>query len=78
MATKEQLNTIFQMVFDDDAIRISPEMTADDIDGWDSLSHINLITAVESHFKVRFSRKELLTMKNIGDLISAIEGKLVG
>ncbi len=78
MATIEQLNTIFQMVFDDDAIRISPEMTADDIDGWDSLSHINLITAVESHFKVRFSRKELLVMKNVGDLISAIELKLAG
>ena len=72
----ELLNDIFRMVFDDDGIQIKPEMTANDIDGWDSLSHVNLITAVESHFKIRFSQKELLTLKNVGDLFATIQRKL--
>lgn len=78
MTTMEQLTGIFQMVFDDDTIRIGPEMTADDIEGWDSLSHVNLIIAVETKFKIRFSRKELLTFRNIGDLHNAIAAKTSG
>jgi acyl carrier protein len=76
MDTREILNSIFQQVFDDDSIRISPELTANDIDGWDSLSHVNLIVAVETRFNIRFSQKELLTFKNIGDLFKCIEGKI--
>jgi acyl carrier protein len=76
MNTKEILNGVFQQVFDDDTIAISPEMTANDIDGWDSLSHVNLIVAVETRFGIRFSQKELLTFKNIGDLLRCIEGKI--
>ena len=76
MTTKEQLNTIFQTVFDDDTINIAPEMTANDIDGWDSLSHVNLIVAIESSFNIRFSQKELLTFKNVGDLLKCIESKI--
>ena len=72
----ENLNQIFRMVFDDDAIQILPEMTANDVDGWDSLSHVNLIVAVENSFKIRFTQKELLTFKNIGDLYRSIEKKL--
>lgn len=75
MTTLQTLTDVFRMVFDDDEIRITPEMTANDIDGWDSLSHVNLITAVESKFKIRFSQKELLTQKNVGDLLRAIEAK---
>jgi len=76
MELQESLNRIFCEVFDDDGIRIAPEMTANDIDGWDSLSHVNLIVAVESHFKIRFTQKELLVMKNIGDLQNAIAAKI--
>ena len=76
MTTKEQLNDIFRQVFDDDTIEIAPELTANDIDGWDSLSHINLITAVESHFRIRFNQRELLTFKNIGDLLKSIDSKI--
>jgi len=71
----EELNAIFCQVFDDDDIRITPEMTANDVDGWDSLSHVNLITAVEARFNIRFTQKELLTQKNVGDLIRDIERK---
>lgn len=73
METISLLNQIFRQVFDDEEINIVPETTADDVDGWDSLSHVNLILAVETYFKVRFSSKELLRMKNVGDLVRAIE-----
>lgn len=76
MELKEQLNEIFCEVFDDDDIRISEETTANDVDGWDSLSHVNLIVTIESKFNIRFSQKELLTFKNVGDLLAAIRGKL--
>lgn len=76
MELKEQLNEIFCEVFDDDDIRISEEMTANDVDGWDSLSHVNLIVTIESKFNIKFTQKELLTFKNVGDLLSAIRSKL--
>lgn len=75
MELKEPLNRIFCEVFDDNEIKIAREMTANDVEGWDSLSHVNLIVAVESHFKIRFTQKELLVMKNIGDLHDAIAAK---
>jgi acyl carrier protein len=76
MTTLEKLNTIFCEVFDDDCLQIFPQMTANDVDGWDSLSHVNLIVAVENYFKIRFNQKELLTFKNIGDLLGCIESKI--
>jgi acyl carrier protein len=76
MSAKTQLNEIFRLVFDDDTIEIAPEMTANDIDGWDSLSHVNLIIAVEAGFSIRFAHRELLTFKNIGDLLRSIESKI--
>ncbi len=76
MTTIEKLNGIFQTVFDNDEINIRPEMTANDVDGWDSLSHVNLILAVEKGFGIRFAQKELLTFKNVGDLLRSIESKL--
>lgn len=76
MTTLEKLNGIFRTVFDNDEINIQPEMTANDVDGWDSLSHVNLILAVEQGFGIRFNQKELLTFKNVGDLLRGIESKL--
>jgi acyl carrier protein len=76
MTTQEILNGVFREVFEDDSIQISDKMTADDIDGWDSLSHVNLIVAVETKFNIRFSQKELLTFKNVGDLLRNIESKI--
>jgi acyl carrier protein len=76
MDTMGSLTGIFRMVFDDDSIHIERKTTANDIEGWDSLSHVNLITAVESHFKIRFTQKELLTLKNVGDLLDHIESKV--
>jgi len=76
MELLERLNSIFCEVFDDDDIRITPEITANDVDGWDSLSHVNLIVTIESKFNIRFSQKELLTFKNVGDLLNCIHSKI--
>ena len=76
MTTLEQLTPVFRMVFDDDSIVITPETTADDIDGWDSLSHMNLISAVELTFKVRFALGELQKLKNVGMLVELVDKKL--
>jgi len=76
MNTLEKLNALFCEVFDDEEIKIHPAITANDVDGWDSLSHVNLIVAVEGTFGIRFAQKELLTFKNVGDLLTCIEKKL--
>jgi acyl carrier protein len=76
MNNTEPLNDIFREVFDDDDITIYPEMTADDVDGWDSLSHVNLIVTIETRFNIKFSQKELLTFRNVGDLMANINNKL--
>lgn len=76
MSTNEILQEIFRQVFDDDTITLSPDLTANDIDGWDSLSHINLILAIENRFNIRFTQKELLTLSKVGDLLKAIDGKI--
>jgi acyl carrier protein len=75
MTTLEKLNGIFRMVFDNDEIDIRPEMTANDVDGWDSLSHVNLILAIEKGFSIRFNQRELLSFRNVGDLVRSIEAK---
>jgi acyl carrier protein len=72
----ERLTEIFREVFDDDDVTLSPELTADDVEGWDSLSHVNLIVTIETRFDIKFNQKELLTFKNVGDLMASIEGKL--
>lgn len=76
MTSLETLNQIFCMVFYDDSLQINPEMTANDVDGWDSLSHVNLITTIEAKFNIRFTQKELLKHRNVGDLITDINRKL--
>lgn len=64
------------MVFDDETIELRPDMTANDVEGWDSLSHVNLITTIEAKFNIRFTQKELLKQRSVGDLIADIERKL--
>ncbi|MBE0597761.1 MAG: acyl carrier protein [Desulfuromonadales bacterium] len=75
MTILEELTPIFQEVFDDDGIVLTRQTTADDIDAWDSLSHMNLIMAVELKFKVRFALGELQSMKNVGELADLVEKK---
>ena len=77
MTTIETLTQIFCIVFDDDTLQVAPDMTVNDVDGWDSLSHVNLITTIEAKFNIRFTQKELLKQRNVGDLIADIDKKLV-
>jgi acyl carrier protein len=71
-----ELTPIFHEVFDDDSIIISRQTTANDIDAWDSLSHMNMVMAVEVKFGIRFALGELQSLKNVGDLIDLTEKKL--
>ncbi len=68
----EKLNGVFRDVFDDEDICVSEGTTAADIDDWDSLSHISLIAAVESEFGIRFDMKDVLKMKNVGEMAAKI------
>ena len=69
---RTKLNGVFRDVFDDDSIELSDDTTADDIDGWDSLEHITLISAVEKAFKMRFTMKEVSGMKNVGEMMDIL------
>jgi acyl carrier protein len=70
-----KLNKVFDDIFDDD-INLQPETAAADIDGWDSLTHIRLMLAVERAFDIKFSAAQISSLKNIGELIDVIQSKL--
>lgn len=70
--TKEQVQEIFRDILDDEDLILTDNTTAHDVDGWDSLSHIQLVVAMEKHFKIKFSAKEILSWKNVGELIDSI------
>lgn len=72
----EKLTTIFHEVFNDNSIVLRDEMTANDVDNWDSLTHMLMISKVEEEFGVKFKLKELNKLKKVGDLISIVESKL--
>jgi acyl carrier protein len=72
----EQTTEIFRDVLDNDDIVLEPSTTADDIEEWDSLSHIQLIVAIEKHFKIRFKTSEITSYKNIGEMCEGIQSKL--
>lgn len=76
--TYEKLTEVFRDVFDDEDLTPTPEMTADDVEEWDSLSHIRLMLSVEKAFGVRFSTVELGGLKKVGDLAALIEAKQNG
>jgi acyl carrier protein len=72
----QELTPIFREVFDDDSIVLTRETTANDIDAWDSLSHMNMVMAVELKFKIRFALGELPSLRNVGDLADLVQKKL--
>ncbi len=71
----EKLTTVFRDVFGEDDLVLTPGMTADDVDGWDSLSHIRLVLAVSRAFGVKFSASEVGSLKNVGEFASLIQTK---
>jgi len=70
-----KLQSVFQKVLEEDDITLTREMTAQDIEKWDSLRHIQLISEVERTFGVKFKLREVLSMKNVGDLLDLIHAK---
>lgn len=75
MDIKERLQEVFRDVFDDDEIELCDDTTADDIDAWDSLTHVQLIVAVEKEFGLKFSTVEVMKLKNVGEFIALIDKK---
>ena len=75
MDTLEILNGIFRQVFDDDSLVVSRTTTANDIEEWDSLTHMNLVMAVEQRFSIKFALGELQSLKNVGDMVDLVDRK---
>lgn len=67
-----KLNEVFRDVFDDESITVTETTTADDIEEWDSLEHINLLTTVEQVFGMKFSMGQVVSMKNVGEMVDII------
>jgi acyl carrier protein len=76
MDLTERLTKVFTTVFDNDTIELKPELTADDVDEWDSLSHINLMIAIELEFDIEFTQGEIQNFANVGELMATIEEKI--
>ena len=68
----ERLNKVFRDVFDDDDITVTETTTSADIDDWDSLEHINLVAAVDQEFGMKFTMGQVVTMKNVGEMVDII------
>ena len=72
----DRLADIMRDVFDDDGIQPTETMTAEDVEGWDSLSHIRLIVSIEKQFGIKFNNAEIEGLRNVGDLVKTIQSKL--
>ena len=70
-----RLTKVFEDVFEDDSILVTPELSAKDVNGWDSVTHIRLMLTVEKAFKIKFSTSEIGKLQNVGDLVRLIEAK---
>lgn len=68
----EKVTEIFRDVMDNDEITLSDETTSNDVDEWDSLSHIQLIVAIEKEFGIKFTAKQMLSWKNVGEMVDFI------
>ena len=80
MITKEEIlsrvNTIFRDVLENDKLVIKEETTGDDVEEWDSLTHLQLVMAIEKHFKIRFTSSEIINFANVGAMCDGILAKL--
>ena len=72
---RDRLQTVFRETFDDDSIELADEMTAEDLDDWDSVSHISLVLAVEREFGVTLNAAEIGSLENVGAMIAMLRAK---
>lgn len=71
----DRLTEIFREVFDDDDLVVKPELTAEDVEEWDSLNHIRLVLSIEKGFGLRFSAAEVGNLSNVGEFVELIQSK---
>ena len=79
MTRKEVFNgvqDIFRDIFDEDDMVIEDKTNSDDVEDWDSLNHINLVSAIEKEFKIKFALGELMTLKDVGAMVDLMMEKL--
>lgn len=72
---QKELTEVFQMVFDQPELVLSDSTTAKDVNGWDSITHISLVVAIEEHFNVRLSTSEVMRLKNVGEMVALLHKK---
>ena len=72
----KKVNEIFCDELDNEDIVLNDDTTADDVEEWDSLSHVQLIVAIEKAFGIKFTSNEILSWSNIGQLVDSIENRL--
>jgi acyl carrier protein len=72
----DQLNVLFEEVIDAGPVCLSDATVPTDVDGWDSLNHIQLVVAMEKHFDIRFTSEEILAWQNVGEVIDCILAKV--
>jgi acyl carrier protein len=77
MDVLEILNGIFRQVFDDDSLVVTRATSAKDIEEWDSLTHINLVIAIEVHFGIKFGLAEMRRLRNVGEMVDLITRKIL-
>lgn len=70
-----ELTPIFQDVLDLPELALTPESSANNVEGWDSLAHVNLVVAIEKHYKLKFALGELQGLKNVGEMADLIAKK---
>ena len=75
-AMLKEINNIFIDVLDNEDIVLDESTQATDVEDWDSLNHIQLVVAVEKHFKIRFTSKEIQSWKNVGEMMNCIHEKV--
>lgn len=76
MNIKDELTNVFQTVFEDSDIVLNRDTTANDIEGWDSLSHVTMLMAVEDHFEIEFAQWEVMNLPDVGALLDLVEKKI--
>lgn len=72
----KQVNDIFIDTLDNDEIKLNRDTTANDVENWDSLTHIQLVVAIERHFHIRFTSKEIQSWANVGEMVESISKKI--
>ncbi|MCH4895160.1 acyl carrier protein [Marinilabiliaceae bacterium JC040] len=76
MKTLEEITEIFKEELKDNSVELTRESTAADVDGWDSITNTNIVYAIEQKYSIRFKLREILKLKNVGDLVDTINKKL--